>query len=370
MKKLLAGVAVLGVLGAGGYGWISHQSSVAIAALTNKNVNLGAVAAASAGQSCAPEAAYRRLVCLADALSKAVSPNILAKLQLPYSVENAKRWSNFPPAGYSNRIGPTLGEFTLEQLAIVKALLKEAAGIAANEGYDELEQVLNADDYLKENTNDTAGFSSGNYYIAFLGVPAATGLWQLYFGGHHFAFANTYKDGVLTGATPSFRGVEPFTPFKQNGRDNAPMAQEQAALATLLGSLTADQAAKARLSQTFTDILVGPQKDGTFPATREGVRSGDMSDQQQALVIAVVETYVRDISPAEADVILARYKDELAETFISYAGSTKVDAENDYIRIDGPSVWIEFSMQPGRSLPGIHPHSVWRDRVSDYGGNK
>jgi hypothetical protein len=46
-----------------------------------------------------------------------------------------------------------------------------------------------------------------------------------------------------------------------------------------------------------------------------------------------------------------------------------VDAEGDYVRIDGPSVWIEWSLQPGRSIEGIHPHSVWRDRAADYGGN-
>lgn len=54
---------------------------------------------------------------------------------------------------------------------------------------------------------------------------------------------------------------------------------------------------------------------------------------------------------------------------LGFAGTRTVDAENDYVRIDGPSVWIEFSLQPGRSIPGIHPHSVWRDKTADYGGN-
>ncbi|WP_461105034.1 DUF3500 domain-containing protein [Spirosoma koreense] len=44
---------------------------------------------------------------------------------------------------------------------------------------------------------------------------------------------------------------------------------------------------------------------------------------------------------------------------------------NDYFRIDGPRVWIEYSTQGGiviRTPP--HPHSVWRDRTGDYGGNQ
>jgi hypothetical protein len=66
---------------------------------------------------------------------------------------------------------------------------------------------------------------------------------------------------------------------------------------------------------------------------------------------------------------MARYAAELPQTYIAYAGTPALMTENDYIRIDGPSVWIEISMQPGRSLEGIHPHSVWRDKLLDYGGN-
>ena len=142
-----------------------------------------------------------------------------------------------------------LGELTPAQLGVVKAIMREAAGLAAHEGYDEIEQVLNADDYLKNNTSDS-GLASGNFHIAFLGTPAATGTWQLYFGGHHLAFSSTYRDVMLTGATPSFRGVEPSTPFRDNGRDNAPMAQEQSAFAAMLGGFSADERAKARLSPT------------------------------------------------------------------------------------------------------------------------
>ena len=70
------------------------------------------------------------------------------------------------------------------------------------------------------------------------------------------------------------------------------------------------------------------------------------------------------------DAAWAALRGELADTWVSYSGTPTLNAENDYVRIDGPSLWIEFSMQPGRIVPGIHPHSVWRDRSADYGGNK
>ena len=365
-----AGILAVSALAAGGLYYVySTNFSGAAASYTDANINLGAVDIAAAETACAASAGHDRLVCFADGLKKTLSPELAARLELAYSTDDAKKWSNFPPAGYKNRVGPILSEFTPEQLGFIKALLKEASGLAANEGMDELEQVLNADDYLKAKADDGAGFSSGNYHIAFLGKPAAAGTWQLYFGGHHFAFANTYKDGKPVGASPSFRGVEPFTTFNQNGRDNAPMAQEQAAFAAMLAALSPEEAAKAKLSQSYTNIIAGPQQDNNFPAEREGVKAGELSAEKQALIMAAVETYVRDTAPLGADAVMAKYQQELAETHVAFSGTPTAAAEGDYVRIDGPSVWIEFSVQPGRSIPGAHPHSVWRDRVADYGGN-
>ena len=366
-KPLIATVAAVLVLAGGYLGYRQLAGGTAPAGYASINVNLGAQALPAT--DCGNTASHDRLVCLADALKSDLAPDLLAELERPYSLAEAKLWSNFPPMGFGDRVGPTLGDFTPDQRAAIKAILQDAASLAANEGYDELEQVLNADDFLLAETGD-ANFSSSNYHIAFLGTPAATGTWQLYFGGHHFALSNTYRDGVMIGATPSFRGVEPFVPFTMNGRENAPMAQEQAAFAAALGALAPDELTKATLAGTYTNIIAGPQQDDAIPTVSEGLRLGDASPAVQALVLAAVETYVRDVNATGADAIMARYTAEIAETYIGFSGTPTVNAENDYVRIDGPSVWIEFSLQPGRSIEGIHPHSVWRDKGLDYGGNQ
>lgn len=362
--NLLISAAV--VLGAGYLGY-RQFAPAAPEGYSDTNVNIGAVPLPSA--DCGPTPSHDRLVCLADLLKTGLSPELLAELQRPYSLAEAKLWSNFPPMGFPDRVGPTLGDFTPDQRGLIKAILMDAASLAANEGYDELEQVLNADDYLLATTGE-AGFSSSNYHIAFLGAPAATGTWQLYFGGHHFALSNTYRDGLMVGATPSFRGVEPFTTFTQNGRENAPMAQEQAAFAAALAALTPEELTKATLEGTYTNIIAGPQQDDAIPTAQEGLKLAEATPATQALVLAAMETYVRDINATGADAIMARYTAEIGETYLGFTGTPTVNAENDYVRIDGPSVWIEFSLQPGRSIPGIHPHSVWRDKVADYGGSE
>jgi hypothetical protein len=367
MKKTLilgASAVVLATAGYFGYGLLGGAD---LSRYANTNINMGAVALRA---NCTAAAGFGQMLCLTDQLRAEITPELLFELERPYTVADAKKWSNFPPVGYPNRIGPTLGDFTPKQRGLIKAILMQAASMTRNEGYDELEQILNADDYLAENTTDTAGFSSSNYHIAFLGTPASLGTWQLYFGGHHFAMTNTYKDGFLIGATPSFRGVEPFVPFTQNGRQNAPMVQEQAAFAAAFATLSPAELTQATLAGTFTDILAGPQKDDAIPTIYEGLKVGDLTPDQQARVLAAMETYVRDINALGADKIMAKYAAELPETYIGFAGTPTVNAENDYVRIDGPSVWIEFSLQPGRSIEGIHPHSVWRDKVADYGGSK
>ncbi len=47
--------------------------------------------------------------------------------------------------------GPDFGSMTSPQIQYAKALLKEVSGTTSNEGWDELQQLLNADEYLKAN---------------------------------------------------------------------------------------------------------------------------------------------------------------------------------------------------------------------------
>ena len=47
---------------------------------------------------------------------------------------------------------------------------------------------------------------------------------------------------------------------------------------------------------------------------------------------------------------------------MSYSGTTNVGDRGDYVRLDGPRVWIEFATQGSD-----HYHTIWRDRLTDYG---
>ncbi len=318
---------------------------------------------------CAKETGLAKVVCLAEALKAMLSPEQVAQLQLGYSKENAIKWSNFPEFR-PTRVGTKLGQLNEKQLAAAKALLSVVLSHESeNEGFGEMESNLAADDFFGQHTRNTRLFSSGNFFLAFLGQPSISGLWELQYGGHHYAFANTYQNGKLIGATPSFRGVEPSI-FEWNGKKHQPYEQEKEALAELINGLNEADKTTAKLRLTFNNLLLGPNQDGKFPLEKQGIKVGNLSCQQQQQVKKAIESYVRDLDKTTADDIMKKYGAELPDTYVSYSGSGTMNQVGDYVRIDGPSIWIEYSVQPSRDFPGTtHPHSVWRDRKSDYGGN-
>ena len=299
-----------------------------------------------------------------------------ATLLQTFNSTNVTKWSNFPIAGYNQRIGIRLDALTAAQQTAALAVVQAATGTTANEGFNEIQQIRTADDFLAANAGGSTIFGSGIYFLAFLGTPSTTGTWMLQFGGHHLATNITYSGGNVTGATPKFEGVEPLSYQAVNanvlptGVTYAPQAQEAAGMLALLNSLSTSQQATAKLSQTFNDVLVGPQKDGQFPATRVGVPGSQLTSAQQQLVVDAMAPWVKDVDDATAAALLSTYQNQLAGTYVAYSGTGLLTSAGDYVRIDGPNVWIELVVQRGAEFPTqIHYHTIYRDRARDYGGN-
>lgn len=202
-------------------------------------------------------------------------------------------------------------------------------------------------------------FGHGNYIIAFLGKPSKTTPWLLQIGGHHLAF-NIYYKGKAGAATPYFVGAQPNVWKDANGKTHAPLAPMRDAMYGLVHSLTPQQQAQARLDASFSDVYVGPGRDGQFPARREGVPVSALSAASKKLVRQAINAWTGDsVQGAE---YRKRYEAELGQTKVAWSGTTALSGEGDYVRIDGPHVWIEFCCQGSD-----HYHTIWRDRTTDYG---
>ncbi len=331
---------------------------------------------AAATSDCSSATGVAKVVCLANTFLSTLTTTQKASVVLTLNLDNAKLWSNLP-CGLSCRDGLLFSSLTATQLAAAKAVIAAATGTLTNQGYDEFNKINNTDSLLATVAGNSYG--SGNYVICFLGTPSTTGKWMLQFGGHHYAGNITFDAGSVVSVTPSHQGVEPKTWTNANGTVIAPLADEETAMANMLASFSSTELSSAKISGTFSDCLMVPgSTTNTFPTTKVGVKVSALSTTAQAMVSAAIARWVGDMDSTSAAAFTTIYTNELANTYVAYASNTSGTSGNassffttntDYVRIDGPSVWIEFICQTGVVYPSqIHYHSVYRDHSRDYIG--
>jgi len=291
-----------------------------------------------------------------------------AALQYSFnSSEKKSGWSNLP-TNFVPRNGVAIKDLGSGQRARLRMLLDT---ILSSQGYADEVAVVKANAYLKQEQQNQDGaapivdYGAGLYYVAFFGTPSPSRKWTVQFGGHHYALHMTFS-GATVSNTPYFIGVDPPTAFEVRGKTYEPMANEVAALFGAVRSLNASQRARARLSQSFDDVLVGAQKDGQFPA-KLGITVSTLSTPQQKLVTRAIRSYVGDMPRKQANRHIATYKKQYAKTKLAWSGSTDATRPGAYVRIHGPRVWLELAMQKGIGPFRSHYHSIERDIERDYG---
>jgi Protein of unknown function (DUF3500) len=357
-------------------------------------VNFGSVAPQAAAQAtqaaaapdlpASPKAAD--VVDAADAFLATLTEEQRATAQIELTPQLAVRWTNFP-GGSDVRNGVFFRDLKPEQ---VEAALKVARIALGEEGFSRYQEVRAADDAFakgrggrgpggpdqKKADGDPAkkkaggvakkkgggggmNFGAMNYMIAFLGKPSKTTPWILQLGGHHLAI-NLYYKGASGAATPYHVAAQPTVWKDDQGKTHEPLAPMRESLHGLLISLTPEQSKQAKLEARFNDVYVGPGKDGKFPAKSEGVPVSELSDASKDFVKKAIAAWTGD-SPQGAE-YRKLYEAELDKVKVSYSGTTNLSDRGDYVRLDGPRVWIEFATQGSD-----HVHTIWRDRLTDYG---
>lgn len=282
------------------------------------------------------------------------------------TLENAGHWSNFP-IYEAARNGLSLESLNETQRVAFLAVAYTALSSSGTNYYEEIRAM---DEYLRVNVNSN-NYSPNKYYISFVGAPATNAPWLLQLNGHHAAFNNIYNAAYISG-TPVFSGSEPNIYTNENVI-HRPLAEPANLITTLRQTLTG----AAQLSGTYTEVVFGVTPitgyDDTFPnnypTTGRGQLYPALTTNQQALVRGFVEFYVNQMPAETATSLLADYLSDaaLAQTYVGYAGSTNLDTLGSYFRVDGPRVWIEFSARAGVAYSFPHWHSIWRDKLTDYG---
>lgn len=282
------------------------------------------------------------------------------------TLANAGHWSNFP-IYEAARSGLSLETLNETQRA---AFLNVAYTALSSRGTNFYEEIRAMDEYLRINVNSN-NYSPHKYYISFAGAPVTNAPWLLQLSGHHSSYNNIYNAAYVSG-TPVFIGTEPNV-YTNESIIHQPLAEP----AELIGTLRQTLTGAAQLAGNYTEVVFGvtPQTgyDDTFPnvypTTGRGQLYTALTTNQQALVRAFINFYVDQMPAETAASLTADYQSDaaLAQTYVGYAGSTNLATLGSYFRVDGPRVWIEFNARAGVAYTFPHWHSIWRDKLTDYG---
>ncbi|MEU0844484.1 DUF3500 domain-containing protein [Streptomyces sp. NPDC005962] len=359
VRRAVVALAVCTGLGVTGCAAVASTGSSAAAAMTTRKAPPAKVASGAGGANTA------KVVAAADAFLATLSDE--QKDTVLHDFDDATKktgWSNFPTP-VVQRNGLKLGDLTDSQQT---AALKVMGAALSKQGYEELVEIRKADDYLASLPgagNGRVNFGSEWYYISFFGAPSRTGQFTVQYGGHHAAYNITYA-GSHVSISPTLTAVEPMA-FDWEEKFYAPLKDKRTATIGAVQALTATELASAEIDGSFDDLLLGPGHDGPFPERPEGVLVSDLTKKQQAKVTAMLKAWVDDLDEKAAARLLAKYVSEYGKTYIGWSGGTTLDNPQTYVRLDGPSAWIEFSNQPGAETDGVHQHTIFRDETADYG---
>lgn len=336
----------------------------------------GAGLSAAAVAACADSAAGAdETSCIAQAFLDSLDETALTSASYEFSdATNRTCWSNFPEAllQQGGRPGVALGDISSDSQGIAFALAQSVLSAA---GYIDFIGVLAADDYLGSSDGGNAGgtYSSNNAKIAIFGTPGLTGNWMMFIGNHHIAVLVTFVDGVGY-PVPYHLAVEPRLEFTYNGSSFSPMVGDGDNFMAAFTQLSDDDKASSTLGGTINGLLLGPveyctgTKASVSYPTPAGITVASLAQEQQDLVTAAIEEWVRDFADYIADPLMASYTASYAETFIGWSGALDQSVQGSYLRIDGPQLWMELSVEGGIVIRDqTHYHTMYRDKTFDYG---
>jgi len=257
-----------------------------------------------------------------------------------------------------SREGLMIGDMTQAQKDATTALMRatlSAPGVLKAQDIMRLEAVLAEIEGSSLRYRNPEG-----YYVSVFGDPNRHP-WGWRLEGHHLSINVTAATPDNTFVTPLFTGTNPAIP-PPGGPSTKPIQQDEMTLAfRLINSLTADQAAAAKLSRSPRNVITEPG-DGDAINRRTGVTGNDLTGDQKALLRQLISVYVGMASDRIGRAYMQLVDEGMAETAFAWAGEASERAAF-YYRIHGPRILIEFDNTRG----GNHIHAVWRDPLNDFG---
>ena len=277
-----------------------------------------------------------------------------------------RRWSNIHV--FLMRHGAMMEPMTDGQRELVFNLLRESFSPT---GFQLARNIMKLNESIREITGRDEELGEWLYWLSIMGEPSEDEPWGWQFDGHHLN-VNCFLLGGQMVMTPMFMGSEPVAvDIGKHAGIRAFQSEESTAL-NLARTLSADQCRKAIVSEDVPGgVFTGAFRDN-FEMRYEGIKFGDLSSHQQAIMFELIGTYINRMRSDHARLKMDEIRQHLDETHFAWMGGTEEDSVF-YYRVHSPVVLIEFDHQNGIFLDNDYPtrnhiHTVVRTpNGNDYG---
>jgi hypothetical protein len=302
----------------------------------------------------------------AGAFLASLTPDERATASFEMDSVEWRNWSNIHP--YLCRHGVCLDDLHDEQKHAALALVRASLSAA---GYETARNVMKLNEHIREITGRDAEYSEWYYWMSVFGTPSTAAPWGWQIDGHHL-IVNCFILGDQLVMTPTFMGSEPVAAEFGKYAGTRVFREEEARGFALMRALAPAQQRQARIGLELPgDVFTsGFHDNAEIPSV--GIRYGDLSSDQQGLLVSLIETYIGRIQPGHAEIKLEEVQQHLSETFFAWSGPYD-EVSPFYYRIYSPVVLIEFDHQSGIALDNDAPsrqhiHTVVRTpNGNDYG---
>jgi hypothetical protein len=289
-----------------------------------------------------------------------------AAVSFPVQSEVWRHWSNI----HRNvmRHGLCFAELADRQLELAYRVMRAVLGARA---YDTARNAMLLNEHLAELTGLPDEFGEFFYWISLFGEPDAQAPWGIQIDGHHCNI-NCFVLGDQMVLSPMLLGSEPVTAESGKYQGTTVLREEEAKGHALMGTLTAEQRAKATIGYDlpFDGYASGFKDNVVIP--RDGLAVADMTPEQKSLLLDLIKLYTDRLPGGHARLRFEDVARHIGETVFAWIGQFDPVAPF-YYRVYSPVIFIEFYHQPGVALPNTgynrrHAHALVRTpNGNDYG---
>lgn len=269
-----------------------------------------------------------------------------------YAFDDAERlrWHWTTPGSFP-RNGLALRQMTDAQKDAALALLRSGL---SERGFRQSLDIMSLQNDL--------GSDPEAYFVTVFGTPGSGDAWGWRWEGHHLSRNFTIRDDQIA-VTPFFHGAWPT----MNRVGLRAMPREEDAARELVRSLVADGKREAIFQERALTRHVTGNRARVGPLEPVSVSAGDLTPSQQTLVREIIQAYLNVLpEPIMNDHLSRLQQSGFEQIRFGWAGALE-PRQPHYYRLQGPTFLLEFDNSRNG---GTHIHSVWRDFVQDFGGDR